>query len=110
MRRFLLGVLFLGLFAQADLGSQLKNGDILFIRSKSDQSKALEEVTGSEWTHMGIAFKTKTNNGRLEIVDSTEEGTWKVVHSGGPVRFDDLDIFIASGTKHDVKRLREGVS
>jgi hypothetical protein len=110
MKRFLLVALCWGFFAKADLESQLKNGDIIFIRSKSAQSKALEEVTASPWTHMGIVFKTKTKSGALELVDSTEEGFWKVVHSGGPVRFDDLSVFLGSGTKHSVKRLREGVT
>ena len=36
--------------ALKDLEKNFKDGDIVFIRSTSKQSKALEEVTGSHWT------------------------------------------------------------
>lgn len=35
----------------------LQNGDIVFQKSQSRQSKAIQEATDSEWTHMGILFK-----------------------------------------------------
>lgn len=38
----------------ADLSFQ--NGDIVFQKSQSRQSKAIEEATDSEWTHMGILY------------------------------------------------------
>ncbi len=108
LKSFLFSVLALfSLKAHAALENNLRNGDIVFIRSKSDQSKALEEVTQSIWTHMGIALKLDST--QKQIVDSTDDGTWMVVHSGGPVRFDTLNVFLASGTKHSVKRLKEGV-
>lgn len=94
--------------AFAGLAEQLKNGDIVFIQSKSSQSKALEEVTASKWTHMGIAFKLSED--QQKVVDNSEAGQWTVVHSGGPVRFDALETFLNSGTKYTVKRLKEGVS
>ncbi len=36
--------------------ARLQEGDLVFIRSKSAQSPALEEVMGSSWTHVGIAL------------------------------------------------------
>lgn len=35
----------------------LQNGDIVFQKSQSRQSKAIQEATNSPWTHMGILFK-----------------------------------------------------
>ncbi len=35
----------------------LQNGDIAFQKSQTRQSKAIQEATDSEWTHMGIVFK-----------------------------------------------------
>jgi hypothetical protein len=96
--------------AHAGLEEKLRNGDIVFIRSKSGQSKALEEVTASVWTHMGIALKVKNYPQNTELVDSTEEGVWVVAHSGGPVRLDPLNVFLASGTRSSVKRLRDGIN
>jgi len=108
LKSLVLSAFFLfSLSSHAALEDSLRNGDIVFIRSKSDQSKALEEVTQSVWTHMGIALKLDATQSQL--VDSSEDGVWTVVHSGGPVRFDLLDTFLASGTKHSVKRLKAGV-
>lgn len=98
---------FFSAFGHAAIADSLRNGDIVFIRSKSDQSKALEKVTQSIWTHMGIALKLDVT--QRQVVDSTDDGVWTVVHSGGPVRFDLLNVFLGSGTKHSVKRLKSGV-
>ncbi|MCH2534695.1 MAG: hypothetical protein MK008_09670 [Bdellovibrionales bacterium] len=36
--------------------NNLQNGDIVFQKSQSRQSKAIQEATDSPWTHMGIIF------------------------------------------------------
>lgn len=109
MRNFGICLLFI-LFSyqiRADIENDLKNGDILFIQSKSSQCKALAEVMKSPWTHMGIAFKLNTEK---LLVDNGDAGQWSVIHSGGPVRFDDLNTFLASGTQYTVKRFKEGIN
>ena len=35
----------------------LQEGDIVFIKSQSKQSELIKIVTGSEWTHVGLAFR-----------------------------------------------------
>lgn len=49
-----------------------REGDIIFQKSRSSQSEALREGTGSEWTHVGILLK--------------ENGTWVVAEAIQPVR------------------------
>ena len=68
------------------------NGDLLFIRSTSSQSKALEEVTKSTWTHVGILFKAKKHSHRW-ILD--ESGAWYVLEAGPVVRMNPVKSFIA---------------
>jgi hypothetical protein len=89
------------------VSTKFKNGDILFIRSTSMQSKALEEVTRSKWTHVGIVFRIKSNRGVPTLVPSnSKEGRW-VVYEGGPrVRFNPVERFVA-GKAFATLRLKE---
>jgi len=75
-----------------------QDGDIIFQKSKSSQSKAIKEVTGSDWTHMGILFKQSNH--------------WVVYEAVQPVKITPLKDFIKRGRKHEyvVKRLRSGLT
>lgn len=80
-----------------ELSTQFKNGDILFIRSTSAQSKALEEVTGSKWTHVGILFRVKEKRNSLELLSSDSKlGEWRVFEAGPKVRFHPVDKFVGN--------------
>lgn len=60
------------------------NGDIVFIRSTSPQSKALEEVTETHWTHVGVLFRLieEIKENREDRVNSEKkEKNWKLASS-----------------------------
>ena len=46
----------------------LQEGDIVFIKSQSKQSELIKIVTGSEWTHVGLAFREASGFKILEAV------------------------------------------
>lgn len=89
MRFFLLLYLFLFLSSyeidaetKAKL-SVLKSGDILFQETRSEQAKAIQLVTHSRYTHVGIVLDR--GNG-LEVLEAVQ-----------PVRWISLERFIAKG-------------
>lgn len=63
----------------------IKNGDIIFLQSQSDQSSALEEATKSIWTHTGIILR--------------KDHKWMVAEASSTVRYTPLEQFISKG-KH----------
>jgi hypothetical protein len=91
------------------VSAKFANGDILFIRSTSMQSKALEEVTKSKWTHVGIVFRIKSNRGVPTLLPSnSKEGTWVVYEAGPRVRFNPVERFVA-GKAFATLRLKQGL-
>lgn len=54
-----------------DLRSLVREGDILFSKSLSKQSPALEEMTGSDWTHTGLILKL---SGQLKVLEAAGNG------------------------------------
>lgn len=72
----------------------LKNGDIIFHQSRSGQSQAIQEATGSRYSHCGLIF--------------IEKGQYYVYEAVKPVRKTPLTAWIARGQngKFVVKRLR----
>lgn len=72
-----------------------RNGDIIFHTSRSAQSEAIQKVTGSPYSHMGIVY---VQQGRAFVFEAVE-----------PVRSTPLDEWIARGVegKYVVKRLRD---
>lgn len=70
----------------------IKNGDIIFLQSRTDQSYALEEATKSIWTHTGIIL---LHNQR-----------WVVAEASSTVRYTPLEQFISKGKfkRYVVKR------
>jgi len=56
----------------------LKDGDLVFIKSQSEQSKLLKLTTGSDWTHVGMAFK---NEAGWEIIEAVQPVKWTSLYS-----------------------------
>lgn len=56
----------------------LKDGDLVFIKSQSAQSKLLKLTTGSDWTHVGMAFK-RTNG--WDIIEAVQPVKWTSLYS-----------------------------
>ncbi len=73
------------------------NGDIVFIRSQSLQSKALEEVTRTKWTHVGILFRLIQNEKKWTFVSSQDSrGKWFVFEANAHVQFTPLEKFVGT--------------
>jgi uncharacterized protein YycO len=74
--------------------ASLRNGDIIFHASKSEQSKAIQLATGSEYSHCGIVC--------------IEAGKTYVVEAVQPVKRTPFDEFVkrGEGGEYVVKRLR----
>lgn len=71
---------------------EMQVGDIIFHKSKSQQSKAIHEASESEWTHVGI------------IVSKNNE--WYVAEAIGPVVSTKLQDFINRGRNKEYKIYR----
>src|SRR6266850_5408964 len=71
---------------------KLRDGDIVFQASRSDQSDAIRRATGSPYTHMGLIF--------------LEHGKPLVLEAVGPVKWTALDEWIQRGVgrRYVVKR------
>ncbi len=67
----------------------LKDGDLVFIKSQTQQSALLKVATGSEWSHVGAAFKNSAG--------------WEVIEAVGPVKWTSLYSFIRRSRNLDYK-------
>jgi uncharacterized protein YycO len=78
-------------FALAD-SCPLKDGDLVFIKSQTEQAKLLKLTTGSEWTHVGMAFKRTSG--------------WDIIEAVQPVRWTSLYTFVRRSNEmaFEVKR------
>jgi hypothetical protein len=98
------------------------NGDIVFIRSTSLQSKALEEVTQTHWTHVGVLFRLiqedkegKDNKARYWKLASSQnksqnkQGKWYVFEANSQVQFTPLEKFVGSRS-HAFLRMKDPLS
>ncbi len=74
---------------------QLREGDLVFHRSRSAQSQAVALATGSAYTHMGVVL---VFDGRPVVLEAVQ-----------PVKLTPLPVWIARGEKGRVvvKRLRD---
>lgn len=74
--------------------TKIKEGDIIFHQSNSQQSRAIKLATHSKYTHVGIIFKF---NNKLQVLEAVQ-----------PVQLTDLDRFIKRGIKRHfvIKRLK----
>lgn len=79
---------------QQNLTSLVQNGDIIFQTSLSRQSKAIQDATGSRYSHMGIIYK---DNGQFYVYEAVQ-----------PVKLTPLQQWIERGEKQHfvVKRLK----
>lgn len=73
-------------------GCPLKDGDLVFIKSQTEQAKLLKLTTGSEWTHVGMAFKRPKG--------------WEIIEAVQPVKWTSLYTFIRRSNEmaFEVKR------
>lgn len=56
----------------SDLRAKLKSGDILFTSGDYLVSKAIQKVTGSPWSHVGIVFRLDSID-RMLLLESVED-------------------------------------
>lgn len=70
----------------------LQVGDVIFHKSQSQQSKAITEASGSEWTHVGILV--------------ANAGKWYVAEAVGPVKATPLQDFINRGKNKEYRIYR----
>lgn len=56
----------------ADIRANLKSGDILFTSGDYLISKAIQKMTGSPWSHVGIVFHIKSID-RVLLLESVED-------------------------------------
>ena len=72
-----------------------RTGDIVFHTSTSSQSRAVQEATGSRYSHMGVVLR--------------HQGQWQVFEAVQPVKYTPLPRWIARGAGEHVvvKRLRQ---
>lgn len=78
--------------APNSLEKLLLEGDIFFIQSQTDQATAINEATGSVWTHVGIIVK--------------RSGEWHVAESSGPLLVTPLKSFISRSKNKAYKVMR----
>lgn len=90
----LTSTLLFSLTTLAQSTANLRIGDIIFHKSKSQQSAALNEATGSPWTHVGILVQDKNKKG------------WYVAEAIGPVVTTPLKNFIARGRNSEYRIYR----
>jgi len=69
-----------------------KNGDIIFHTSKSSQSKMIQDVTKSKYSHVGIIY--------------IKDGETYVMEAVQPVKVTPLNIFIERGVDSDYTVMR----
>lgn len=77
--------------------SLLREGDILFQTSRSRQSRAVQDATGSQWSHCGIVLR--------------RDGKWVVFEAVQPVKITPLAEWLARGknNRFALKRIKESV-
>ncbi|MFN3696837.1 MAG: YiiX/YebB-like N1pC/P60 family cysteine hydrolase [Pseudobdellovibrio sp.] len=78
-----LAVIFSGVCLRAADFSKVVEGDVIFQKSQSSQSAAIQEASGSPWSHVGLVVK---NNGKTYVAEAVQ-----------PVRLTPIDQFIARG-------------
>jgi len=83
-----------GLFAKGNTEAEIKDGDIIFHTSKSEQSKPIQLATKSKYSHCGIIYKKGNNLFVYEAI--------------GPVKLTPIIEWIARGKNNSyvIKRLK----
>ena len=80
---------------EATLQDEIRNGDLIFHTSRSDQSLAIQRATGSAYSHCGVIYK--------------EAGQFYVFEAVQPVSRTPLEKWIQRGEngKYVIKRLKD---
>lgn len=55
---------------------ELKDGDIIFQTSKSNQSKAIQLATNSKYSHCGLIFKRKSGKDEWSVIEAVQPVKW----------------------------------
>ena len=95
MKTIFVSVLFFAFSALAagnSLDKVINEGDIILIRSQSEQSYAIAEATQSIWTHVGIIVKRGSD--------------WQVAEAVGPLAVKPLSSFIGRSKNKTYKIVR----
>lgn len=84
--------------AQSAVAGDVQAGDVIFHRSRSAQSRIIQQVTGSPWTHVGVVFE--------------REGALWVLEAVQPVRWTRLQTWVRRGRGFEIaiRRPREALS
>lgn len=58
--------------------ADVQAGDVVFHRSRSAQSRVIQEVTGSPWTHVGVVFEREDAEGgsALWVLEAVQPVKW----------------------------------
>ncbi|EJO78695.1 YiiX family permuted papain-like enzyme [Leptospira interrogans] len=90
---FLISIFLVSFQLSSEPIDKIKEGDLIFQETFSEQGKAIKIATRSRYTHVGIIFKYKE---KLKVLEAVE-----------PVKITEIDTFISKGkNKHFViKRL-----
>lgn len=79
-------------YGYGEINRVLQDGDLIFHKSQSAQSKAIFEATGSEWSHVGMLVKDKN--------------AWYVVEARNGIETTPLQKFIDRGRNKEFRILR----
>ena len=90
-----LSVLFVWLFATTAMAQSPQAGDVVFHRSRSAQSRIIQQVTSSPWTHVGVVFE--------------REGALQVLEAVQPVRWTPLEDWVRRGRGGDLRLEAKGL-
>jgi hypothetical protein len=78
----MLGPLFTLLLASLSFSSwgacPLKDGDLVFIKSQTEQAALLKISTGSDWSHVGMAFKRARG---WDVIEAIQPVKWTSLYS-----------------------------
>lgn len=61
-------------YGQSD--ESVQPGDVIFHRSRSAQSRIIQEVTGSPWSHVGVVFERE---GALWVLEAVQPVKWTIL-------------------------------
>lgn len=79
-------------FANLAFAVEYQDGDLIFQESQSAQAAAIQEATGSRWSHVGILFR--------------KDEKWIVAEGAQPVREVPLESFVGNGKGGDYRVYR----
>lgn len=73
---FVCVALFWASIAHGQSDEAVQPGDVIFHRSRSAQSRVIQEVTGSPWSHVGVVFERE---GVLWVLEAVQPVKWTIL-------------------------------